>query len=338
MATTAPAGDRVIVCGVDDTPDGRNAGLVAVRLAVALNGHVIAVNVPASRDGRRYGTVEHPDRGTLQAAMELTHAILEESAIELELQTAPHVHVEHGEASSVLRRVASEHDADFLVVGSRTRTAIAATMRPGIPTTLTTASPCPVIVVPDRLDDIGLLAPSRWSRAIICGVDDSPQSLNAAQAAARLAATLDTRLVLAHVYQTGTELPGALPPAPAPALADIGTLMVGERRRRAKRLLKQAQAHARQAPRIELEMKQGQPAAALNDLAHEHGCSLLVVGSRGHGSLRRAMLGSTSAALTTPARRPVMVVAPTTSRLPPSASSDRRATGGLHSKDELFSD
>jgi len=52
----------------------------------------------------------------------------------------------------------------------------------------------------------------------------------------------------------------------------------------------------------------GAPADALAALAEELGADLIVVGSRGLGSVRGAVLGSVSLALLRRARTPVMVV------------------------------
>ena len=52
----------------------------------------------------------------------------------------------------------------------------------------------------------------------------------------------------------------------------------------------------------------GAPAAALAALAEELGADLIVVGSRGLGSVRGAVLGSVSLALLRRARTPVLVV------------------------------
>jgi nucleotide-binding universal stress UspA family protein len=54
----------------------------------------------------------------------------------------------------------------------------------------------------------------------------------------------------------------------------------------------------------------GPPAAALVELTEEDDVELLVMGSRGRGSIRRALLGSVSSQVAARAARPVMVVPP----------------------------
>lgn len=56
----------------------------------------------------------------------------------------------------------------------------------------------------------------------------------------------------------------------------------------------------------------GFPAARLADLADEERAELIVVGSRGRGAFKAALLGSVSTDLIGVARRPVLVVPPGT--------------------------
>ena len=55
-------------------------------------------------------------------------------------------------------------------------------------------------------------------------------------------------------------------------------------------------------------LRVGRPEAEITALAEEIGAGLIVVGSRGLGSLRRAMLGSVSDSLVRHAHCPVLVV------------------------------
>jgi nucleotide-binding universal stress UspA family protein len=59
---------------------------------------------------------------------------------------------------------------------------------------------------------------------------------------------------------------------------------------------------------VEIGLVEGSPAAAIIEAADQAGADLVVVGSRGRGSLRAAVLGSVSRDLTAQARCPVVVV------------------------------
>lgn len=56
------------------------------------------------------------------------------------------------------------------------------------------------------------------------------------------------------------------------------------------------------------EVRTGEPAAELETLAAERDASMIVVGNRGHGVVRRLLLGSVTNRLVHHADRPVLVV------------------------------
>jgi nucleotide-binding universal stress UspA family protein len=62
------------------------------------------------------------------------------------------------------------------------------------------------------------------------------------------------------------------------------------------------------APKVELITREGEAAQVLEELSH--GADLLVVGSRGHGEIMGAVLGSVSLHCTAHAACPVVVVRP----------------------------
>lgn len=61
---------------------------------------------------------------------------------------------------------------------------------------------------------------------------------------------------------------------------------------------------------FESEVAKGDPAHALIDIAERFGCDLVVMGARGHGTLRSALLGSVSHEVLHAAGVPVMIVKP----------------------------
>jgi nucleotide-binding universal stress UspA family protein len=58
----------------------------------------------------------------------------------------------------------------------------------------------------------------------------------------------------------------------------------------------------------ESEILEGDPATLIADVARSRNADLLIVGSRGHGGLASALIGSVSRALLTRSSAPVMVV------------------------------
>jgi nucleotide-binding universal stress UspA family protein len=146
-------------------------------------------------------------------------------------------------------------------------------------------------------------------KAIICGLDGSPDSQRALEVAAQLAKRLGSRLVLAHVaevahvpYAAAYPLGGAGGPIAVANEIDAEEEAGG-------RLLEQA-ADAAGLEEAERRVHVGLPAERLADLADEEDAELLVVGSRGRGALKSAFLGSVSNSLVGVARCPVLIVPP----------------------------
>jgi nucleotide-binding universal stress UspA family protein len=140
------------------------------------------------------------------------------------------------------------------------------------------------------------------SGSIICGIDDSRHARLALRHAARLANVLDARLVVAHVVQPPLPSPGVGPTAgqlmtmPLDALLTSGEALLDN-------VLREEGVEE-----VERRVVAGYPGDRLADLADEEAAELIVVGSRGRGALRSALLGSVSASVIAVAGRPVLVV------------------------------
>jgi len=140
---------------------------------------------------------------------------------------------------------------------------------------------------------------------IVCGVDGSAHSEVALRVAAKLAERLEARLLLAQVVQSGNLpygdagfMPAGMPPAPAEVQEHVraGEGLLAEMAERAG--LKGA----------ERRVVAGFAAERLADIADEEKAAFIVVGSRGRGSFKAAVLGSVSTSLIGAARCPVLVV------------------------------
>ncbi len=118
---------------------------------------------------------------------------------------------------------------------------------------------------------------------ILCAVDDSEAAHGVLDTARSLAQSLRTGLVVMHVAGDGS--------------ADADEV-VGRVRERL------GDEHA------DVRIAAGSPAEAIRAAADSEDAELLVVGSRGRGNLRSAVLGSVSHDLAAHASRPVVVVPP----------------------------
>jgi nucleotide-binding universal stress UspA family protein len=83
-----------------------------------------------------------------------------------------------------------------------------------------------------------------------------------------------------------------------------------ENRREAKEVLEQQAERIEQSGGTvkETHLREGRAAEEIVEVAEELGAGLIVMGSRGHGRLRRALLGSVSDAVVRHAHCPVTIV------------------------------
>ena len=139
------------------------------------------------------------------------------------------------------------------------------------------------------------------TRSILCGVDGSTDARLALRAAAQLSAQLDVRLVVAHVVQMLVQSPRL---GPATIVPPIGAELDA-----GKNLLEHVLEEEGLAD-VEHTVVWGFPADRLADLADEEEAELIVVGSRGRGAFKSAILGSVSTDLIGVARCPVLVIPP----------------------------
>ncbi len=151
---------------------------------------------------------------------------------------------------------------------------------------------------------------------IVCGVDtDDDRSRRALEVAADLAERLRRPLVVAYVVLSAPVARGGGPllgvpaaglPYPYPIEPGEGELddFLDDARRRLEQLLAQWDAATAEVA-VELHAT---AAGGLRRIAADRDAELLVVGSRGRGTIRAAVLGSTSHALAAEAPCPLVIV------------------------------
>ena len=144
---------------------------------------------------------------------------------------------------------------------------------------------------------------SIFPTTILLATDGSEEAQLAATTAADLAQKTNSEL---HLITVGPDYPlYELPEHPA-GFEDV----LRENRREAKEVLEQ------QAKRIEesggtvkeTHLREGRAEKEIVEVAEEIDAGLIVMGSRGHGRLRRALMGSVSDAVVRHAHCPVTIV------------------------------
>jgi len=137
---------------------------------------------------------------------------------------------------------------------------------------------------------------------ILVPVDGSAASLEAVRQALRMIQDgLRASLVLANVQEPATLYEMLL--AHDPEVIDKVSAEAG------LHLLEPARALVREAGvEHEIEVAAGDPAHTLIDILENFGCDLVVMGARGQGTLRSALLGSVSHEVLHAAPVPVLIV------------------------------
>lgn len=139
---------------------------------------------------------------------------------------------------------------------------------------------------------------------VLVAIDGSAASLNAARHALRLHSLgLKCSFVLATVQEPTYNF--ELMMAPDTELLERLTGAVGERAlASAQGLFDAAGIHC------ESEISAGDPAAELLAIAARWGCEFIIMGARGHGALRGALLGSVSQSVLQTSSLPVTIIGP----------------------------
>ncbi|HSI35053.1 MAG: universal stress protein [Phycisphaerae bacterium] len=139
------------------------------------------------------------------------------------------------------------------------------------------------------------------AKNIVVGVDDAAPSSWALSVAAGLAAALDARLTLVHVF---------VPPVAGISEIPLPVDEICERLRSESAALL-ADARRKVPPEIQVEtvIRQGSPALEIDEVARRTAADFVVVGTHGRGRLATFVLGSTAEAVIRRAPCPVIVVA-----------------------------
>jgi nucleotide-binding universal stress UspA family protein len=290
-----PTARTAVVVGVD----GSDTALAAVRwAAVEADERGTPLRLVAAVPWRVYQPIGMPALGVEYQRQALTRGSEQhlQAAAEAARKAAPELvvttEVRGGEAPAVLRDESAT--ARLVVVGSRGRGGFAGLLLGSVSVAVAARAAAPVVVVR------GEGAPRDTVAPVVVGVDDGPHGGAALGFAFDEAARKGAPLVAVRGWGD---------PVNDPYLAGIidWSLVEADERRLLDQCLAGRAAGCPEVP-VERVVVRDPPAAAL--VARSHGAGLVVVGSRGRGTVRGALLGSVSQAVLQHAAAPVAVVRP----------------------------
>ncbi|MFJ6676952.1 universal stress protein [Actinosynnema sp. NPDC091369] len=300
-------GRGAVVVGFDGSQRSRQAARWAAREAASRGVRLVVVNVirgPFPEVVVTPVSMPLPQLVGEQAVRAYTKDHLAELAAECE-QVAPGVEVDtrafDGHPAAVLAEAGRE--ALLLVVGSSGATGLARVFAGSVTADLAHHFTGPLVVVRDTEDD----DPEDDDGRVVVGVDGSEPSDRAIEFAVDHVARHGGVLVGVHAT-TGLPVDAMAPGGAWGQGLGLG-LDVEQLRSAADALVAQALAGPlarRPEVRAERVVSLARPAQALAE--HAEHASLLVVGSHGHGPVRRALLGSVSHAMLHHAPCPLAVV------------------------------
>jgi nucleotide-binding universal stress UspA family protein len=159
---------------------------------------------------------------------------------------------------------------------------------------------------------------------IIVAVDFSDTSAETIDAALELARGQQHRVHLVHVVADVFRSMG-LTEAPTLDWAEIQRTWIDQARHQ---LIDLAAGCKLDPQRVTTAVEVGSPAAEIVRYAHDHAAQVIVLGSHGHGSVRRFMLGSVADRVLRQASCPVMLVPHRSLRM---TSFEVKAASGVES-------
>ncbi|HEY2585475.1 MAG TPA: universal stress protein [Tepidisphaeraceae bacterium] len=203
-----------------------------------------------------------------------------------------------GDVHHQIVRVAREHRADLLVIGTHGRHALGRLLLGSTAVYVLRHLPCPVLVAGRGLSDDATGMPGR----VLVGVDDDGgPSLAAAEMAQRIAGRRHARMALVHAIPQSTEF---MPEYGIPVEDRLGPHV----RETGEVFLASFLIPAPGTSGVERSVREGDAARELLSAAADWNADLIVIGTHGRHGLGRLILGSTAERVACKAPCPVLCV------------------------------
>ena len=281
--------ERKLLIGYDGAGNSEDGLVLGGVLARALRADVVVASVLPHLDWAGSEEESHKMLRDEQARIAAAaRARLPGTAIET---------IARGDSSTAhaLDRLIGERDPVAMVIGSAHRGAVGRALGGNVGRTLLSGALCAITVAPRNYSD----APATSILKIAVAINGSAESDTALATAVSLARGLRASLTVITVTEPvryGYAVPFSVVDARA---------LEEDMRKQAQRVLDRALKWTGDLP-VERRLLQGEPADLIADTAASH--DLLVVGSRGYGPIKRALLGGVSARLAQVIECPLVVL------------------------------
>lgn len=198
--------------------------------------------------------------------------------------------------------LAEEIGASTIIMGSRGRGGIRRALMGSVAEDVVLHAHCPVLVV--RGDERQSLFPAR----IVLAVDGSEESKTATETAIDLVKRTDSELYVVHAGFT------AYLPYAHPYMAENVESFAEQAEKETREFLEgrveqiKDQIKGQTEAQVHTHLRRGDPKKEIVELAEEVDAGLAIIGSRGLGGVRRALMGGVSDSVVRHAHCPVLVV------------------------------
>jgi nucleotide-binding universal stress UspA family protein len=205
-----------------------------------------------------------------------------------------------GRPASALVDEAQRWGADLVVIGSRGHGPLESLLLGSVSAEVVDHAPCPVLVA--RRPSV---------RRLLLGVDGSDSAHRAVATLASWQLLHAVPATVVAVLEPMPSWPAALGGAFAPPVVELGDRSFDERHERLRQAVGEALATLHRAGMIaEGEIREGDPAHQIVRASADHAADLVVVGTRGLGTLGRLLLGSVARKVLLHTDASVLVVRP----------------------------
>ncbi|MEJ7843117.1 MAG: universal stress protein [Rubrobacter sp.] len=293
-----------ILLAVDGSEEARRAARMAMTLAGRLDSELHLVHVEPMSSVYAYpeSAIYDPElRDEVRVAAERTAR--EKLEVEVEavggLEKIAGTHTPVGRPDAEIVRLAEEIRAGLVVVGSRGLGPIGRAVMGNVSGSVVRHAHCPVLVVRGAGHDENRLGP------VVLAVDGSEESKLAIRAATEISASTGFPVHVIYVIPTEAQLYGRHFYS-----EDVKKSFVEEAKAGARRFLEEQAGGVRSAGGAVAQtyLATGRPDEEVVELAEEIDAGMVVLGSRGLGGVRRALVGSVSESVFRHAHCPVLVV------------------------------